>query len=64
MTDTPTAAAPAPAPTSLVQSALAELEDWFLRIVPNSVLSQDTGVHNRIVNAVAEIKSALASIKE
>jgi hypothetical protein len=58
-----TAAEPA-AQASPVAAALAGLEDWFASHVPNSVLSQDTALHNRISNAVAEIKSALASVKE
>lgn len=39
--------------------ALAELESWFARNIPNSRFSQDVGIYNRIFNGVEGIKRAL-----
>jgi len=48
----------------VVPGAVAALETWFADHVRDSVISRDTPAHNRVVTAMAEIVSALASIKE
>lgn len=51
-----------PTATEAPISAKAALDAWFTAHIPNSRYSRDTGAYNRIFNAVAAVKDALATV--
>jgi len=44
--------------------AVSALDHWFHLHIPNSVVSRNTEIFNRVLSAVTDIKTAIALIKE
>lgn len=49
-------------PQDPTPDALADLDLWFARHIPNSRYSADTGTYNRIHHHLGGLRQALASV--